>query len=122
MASHGYYWTAHWRRLRQAALQRDGYCCTVAGCGARATHVDHIATRPRCAEPSPADRLDNLRSLCATHDAQIKEHRNGANGVRRGRGGRPVVRGCDADGWPRSQHRRRRNLPVTGTTPAASPP
>ena len=44
--------------------------------------------------------LDNLRSLCATHDAQVKEHKHGPDGVRRGRGGRPIVRGCDRDGWP----------------------
>ncbi len=96
MAKHGYYWTAHWRQLRRAALQRDGYCCSVAGCFGRATIVDHIATRPHQLEPSPEDRLDNLRSLCATHDSQIKEHGNG----RRGRGGRPLVKGCGPDGWP----------------------
>jgi hypothetical protein len=67
----------------------------VAGCGRQATHVDHIVTRPRCVEPTPFDRLDNLRSLCATHDAQIKEH-----GATRGRGGRPALKGCGVDGWP----------------------
>jgi hypothetical protein len=55
--------------------------------------VDHIETRPPQPEPSAADRLDNLRSLCVSHDAQIKEHK-------RGRGARPVVKGCDVDGWP----------------------
>jgi hypothetical protein len=97
MATHGYYASAHWRTLRAAALRSDGYCCTVPGCGARATHVDHVDTRPRCVEPTPFDRIDNLRSLCGTHDAQIKERP--ASG--RGRGGRPVIKGCDADGWPR---------------------
>jgi hypothetical protein len=82
-------------RLRAAALRRDQYRCTVKGCRARATHVDHIVTRPRQTAPSAADRLDNLRSLCATHDAQIKEH----HGVR-GRGGVPAVKGCDTQGWP----------------------
>jgi hypothetical protein len=62
MATHGYYSTPHWRQLRKEALRRDGYRCTVAGCGRRATHVDHIETRPRQTEPSPADRLNNLRS------------------------------------------------------------
>ena len=38
-----------------------------------ATFVDHIVARPRgLTVPCPADRLDNLRSLCVTHDAQIK--------------------------------------------------
>ncbi len=96
MATHGYYSTRHWRDLRAAALIRDRGQCTVAGCRRLATIADHIQTRPRRAEPSAEDRLDNLRSLCATHDAQIKEGRHGA----RRRGGRPVVRGCDADGWP----------------------
>jgi 5-methylcytosine-specific restriction endonuclease McrA len=36
----------HWRRLRQAALKRDGYRCTVPGCFAPAPIVDHIVTRP----------------------------------------------------------------------------
>jgi 5-methylcytosine-specific restriction endonuclease McrA len=100
MAKHGYYWTPHWKALRRAALKRDGYCCTVSHCYARATVVDHIVTRPRQDEPSAEDRLDNLRSLYASHDAQIKEHKRGPNGVMRGRGGVPIVKGCDADGWP----------------------
>jgi 5-methylcytosine-specific restriction endonuclease McrA len=105
LATHGYYSTRHWRQLRAAALRRDAGRCTVEGCGRRATHVDHIVTRPRCVEPTPWDRLDNLRSLCATHDAQIKEHSHGPpnvpnGGVRRGHGGRPFLKGCDVDGWP----------------------
>ena len=95
MAQHKYYTTAHWKALRAAALRRDRWRCTVAGCGRQATIVDHVVTRPRQDEPSPAERLDNLRSLCASHDAQIKEHKRG-----RGRGGVPVVKGCDVDGWP----------------------
>ena len=96
MATHGYYWTRHWRELRAAALARDHWRCTVTGCHQPARVVDHIKTRPRQTAPSAEDRLDNLRSLCATHDAQIKEQRHGG----RRRGGRPVVRGCDVDGWP----------------------
>jgi hypothetical protein len=96
MATHGYYSTPHRRSLRQAALARDGYRRTVTGCSLRVTHVDHIVTRPRSPEPAPEDRLDNLRSLCATHDVQTKEQHSG----RRGHGGHPVVKGCDAGGWP----------------------
>jgi hypothetical protein len=58
-----------------------------------ATAVDHIITRPRQSEPSLADRLDNLRSLCATHDAQMKEHAGGHRAAAR-------LKGCDVDGWP----------------------
>ena len=98
MSGNPYYSSPHWRQLRRAALQRDRYRCTVSGCPAPATHVDHIVTRPRfAAGPTPLDRLDNLRSLCAEHDAQIKER---PGSTRRGRGGRPVLRGCDAEGWP----------------------
>ena len=100
MSGNPYYSSPHWRRRRRAALKRDGYRYTVRGCFARATHVDHIVTRPRgITVPCPEDRLDNLRSLCTTHDAQIKEDSSG----RRRRGGRPVLRGCDVDGWPLGQ-------------------
>ena len=100
MSGNPYYSSRHWRRLRQAALKRDGGRCTVPGCFAPAPIVDHIVTRPRgVTVPCPEDRLANLRSLCTTHDAQIKERRDG----RRGRGGRPVVKGCDVDGWPLGQ-------------------
>jgi predicted restriction endonuclease len=97
MPVHRYYWTAHWRQLRQLALQRDSYRCAISGCGARATIVDHIVTRPHVNHPTSEDRIDNLRSLCAFHDTQIKERR----GVRN-RQGLPVVKGVSADGWPRA--------------------
>lgn len=92
MPAHGYYWTAHWRALRSAALARDGCRCTVAGCNAAAAVVDHIVTRPRVAVPCALDRLDNLRSLCRRHDLELKE--------RRGR--RPVRTriAVGADGFP----------------------
>ena len=92
-----------WRALRRAALERDGFLCVVSGCGRRATHVDHIERRPHVATPSAADRLDNLRSLCAFHDAQVKERPSGT----RQRGGRFSIRGADRDGWPMDPQRRR---------------
>jgi hypothetical protein len=58
-------------------------------------HVDHIETRPRSDGPTAADRLDNLRTLCRRHDAQIKEREGGT----RRRNGVPVM-GCDVDGRP----------------------
>jgi hypothetical protein len=58
--------------------------------------VDHIQTRPRQDEPSALDRLDNLRSLCATHDAQMKEHAKGTAMYRVV----PRLIGVDAEGWP----------------------
>lgn len=96
MARNTYYRSSHWQALRRQALARDRYTCTVPGCGAKGTHVDHIKTRPNSDGPTQADVLSNTRTLCASHDAQIKERANGD----RGRGGKLVVRGCDADGWP----------------------
>lgn len=61
-----------------------------------ASVVDHIATRPRSPYPTAADHLDNLRSLCRMHDAQIKEL---ASGIRR-HDGNLAAKGCDNEGWP----------------------
>ena len=97
MSANPFYSTPFWKGLRRAALRRDGHHCTVPGCVAGASIVDHIITRPRGVPfPCAEDTLSNLRSLCKTHDAQIKEDAAG----RRKRNGRPVLRGCDADGWP----------------------
>lgn len=96
MARNAYYRTPHWMKLRAAAISRDGGRCTVPGCTAKGTHVDHIKTRPNSDSPTPQDTLSNLRTLCAHHDAQIKEM---ASGKRR-RDGKPVVKGVDKDGWP----------------------
>jgi 5-methylcytosine-specific restriction enzyme A len=89
---HPFYRTLEWRRLREAALLRDYYRCSVPGCIKVATRVDHIVSRKN----GGADRLDNLRSLCAAHDNQIKED---ANGNRR-RDGKLSVHGCDENGRP----------------------
>ena len=51
---------------------------------------------PPVDHPTAADVLGNLRSLCGSCDAAIKEQRNGTLS----RGGRLVNAGCDADGWP----------------------
>src|SRR5215207_2766328 len=87
-----YYRSAHWRQLREAALQRDRNTCVVPGCGQRATIVDHIKAR----RDRGADLLANLRSLCRDHDNQVKERPNG----KRANAGKLVVRGCDAHGMP----------------------
>ena len=98
-----FYRTKFWLDLRAQALRRDGYRCTVPGCHARARRVDHIATRPPSPDPTPHDVLRNLRSLCTTHDNQVKEDQAGT----RRSGGAFTVRGCDADGWPLDPKRRR---------------
>jgi hypothetical protein len=74
IANNPFYRSRFWRKLRRAALERDHWRCTIAGCIEPATVADHIVARPRgLTEPCPADRLENLRSLCETHDKQIKE-------------------------------------------------
>jgi hypothetical protein len=89
-----YYFSEHWRSLRAERLQLDGYRCVVPGCKARAVIVDHIETRPQGLPiPCALDRLANLRSLCSSHDSQIKEFR----GVRK-QSGTFRVKGCDAEG------------------------
>ena len=91
-----FYRSPLWLRLRALALKRDGYMCTVPGCGAKATHVDHIQRR----KAGGADALFNLRSLCRLHDGQVKELPNG----KRRNDGKFRLLGCDADGWPRSRN------------------
>lgn len=105
MAKHGFYFSADWRRLKKACLERDGHRCAVKGCSAKATHADHIETRPPVAHLTAADRLDNLRSLCAMHDAQVKERKAGEQAAR-SNGGEFKLVGCDADGWPVDPARR----------------
>jgi 5-methylcytosine-specific restriction protein A len=89
-----YYQSAHWRELRKACLARDGHRCTVPDCHAKGVVADHIETRPPVPYPTPLDRLDNLRTLCLSHDAQVKEQRNGI----RKQGGAFKLKGCDASG------------------------
>lgn len=100
MASSPYYRTPHWKALRREALERDGYHCVVAGCRHSAAtsvlFVDHIKTRPNLPHPTPRDVLGNLRTLCQSHDSQVKEQRGGE----RRREGRLMVKGCDPSGRP----------------------
>lgn len=94
-----YYRSPHWRTLRQQALHRDHGRCVF--CNEVGNIVDHIERRPQGAEnPTTADRLDNLRTLCRKHDNMLKERKNGL----RARNGE--LRGCDAEGWPLAKSRR----------------
>lgn len=97
-----FYASPFWRALRDRCFHRDGYTCVVEGCGRRATHCDHIKRRPHSAGPTAYDVLTNLRSLCAGHDAQVKET---AAGNRR-QNGAFTVRGSDVNGWPLDPKRR----------------
>jgi hypothetical protein len=98
MARNNYYKSGHYLALKRATHERDGWKCTIHGCGSSKGLVcEHIKTRPNVSYPTPLDVLDNTTSLCGFHDRQTKEM---ADGTRR-RGGRHVVSGCDAEGTPR---------------------
>lgn len=97
MAGNPFYKSEFWRRLRAAALRRDGGRCQAPNCERRATVVDHIQARPRGETGQTAwDVLGNLRSLCDFHDKQVKEKRDGT----RKRDGKFSIPGWDADGFP----------------------
>lgn len=55
-----------WEKIRERALQRDGYLCVMCKKENRfisATHVDHIKSK----QSGGGDELENLQSLCAPH-------------------------------------------------------
>jgi hypothetical protein len=98
MARNTYYQTAHYRALKQATHDRDGWRCTVPGCGSTEGLVcEHIETRPNVSHPTRFDTLANTTTLCGLHDRQTKEQ---ANGKRRN-DGKYIVSGCSPDGTPR---------------------
>ena len=77
-----FYASAEWRALRAQTLRRDGGRCVL--CGEPAVVADHVISRRRWfaeRRPGSPDTLDNLRSLCRTHDNRFKED---ATGARRG--------------------------------------
>lgn len=104
MPGNPFYSSPEWKALRKACLERDGYRCVVPNCEQRGVVADHIETRPNVPRMTPMDRLENLRTLCKTHDGQVKERKAGVG--HRARGGAFVLRGCDADGWPLDPSRR----------------
>jgi hypothetical protein len=97
MAASNFYFTAAWHHLRAFALARDGHRCVLA------------ASRPWSwitSDPGPGfaaaltsvDILANLRSLCWSCDAAIKEL---PGSRKRRRNGQIRAKGVDVDGWPR---------------------
>lgn len=75
--------TPAWRRLRTAALHRDGHRCT--NCGRPAHTADHILP----VAEGGTDTLDNLQSLCdPCHKAKTaREAARGRARARQARGG-----------------------------------
>jgi|ERR1019366_3819694 5-methylcytosine-specific restriction endonuclease McrA len=69
-----FYLSDTWRALRGQAMQRDRFSCVIMGCSNRAKVVDHRVPRRH----GGSDALTNLRSLCAHHDAVLKETPDGS--------------------------------------------
>jgi 5-methylcytosine-specific restriction endonuclease McrA len=74
--------TKAWQMRRLEALERDNYTCVAPYCGAPATVVDHIISR----RDGGSDDFENLRSLCWTHEKQVKEQPLAQGGGRRNDG------------------------------------
>ena len=76
-------------------MRRDGYRCVICGAdisGRGQALVDHI--KPVRTYPHLALSLDNLRSLCPTHDKQ-GHRKKGRRSGRWDREERFVISGCD---------------------------
>jgi 5-methylcytosine-specific restriction endonuclease McrA len=80
-----------WKRLRAAVLARDGYRCTVSGCGTAHVlpNVDHRVPRSK----GGADIMSNLRTLCQPCHSRLTRYRNV---------GSPRAIGAHVDGTPRA--------------------
>ena len=65
-----FYHSRAWQAVREQALIRDGYTCSI--CGARATEVHHVVelTPDNIADSLVALNPSNLRSLC--HDCHTR--------------------------------------------------
>lgn len=64
-----YLWTPRWRRLRQVALERDGWRCTLCGRAGR-LEVHHVQPT---SEGGAVWDLANLRTLC--RPCHFEQHR-----------------------------------------------
>ena len=87
-----YYQTREWKALKAACLRRDGYRCTVPGCGTATIlpNVDHKVPRSR----GGTDHMSNLRTLCQPCHSRLTRYHNT---------GTPRALGCHADGTPRAR-------------------
>jgi len=87
-----YYQTKGWKALKAAVLKRDGYRCTVSGCGTAHVllNVDHITPRSK----GGTDVMSNLRTLCQPCHSRLTRYHNV---------GAPRALGCHADGTPKAR-------------------
>jgi len=67
-------WTAGYRRLRLAVLDRDGWACQIQGprCTRAATEVDHIVAR---ADGGAVYDPANLRAACRACNGRLAAQR-----------------------------------------------
>ncbi len=55
---------AKWKRVRRAAIERDGYRCRACGKAAGRFEVDHIVPLEAGGAGGAAYDMDNLQTLC----------------------------------------------------------
>jgi len=91
MPADPFYNSPYWKQIRSVILERDDYRCAVPGCLEPASVVDHIKAR----RDGGDENLKNLRSLCRTHDIQVRQN---VSGFRNRQGQLPSV--CDTKGMP----------------------
>ena len=63
VGGHPAYYGKNWREQRQKALERDGHECRVCGKGEN-LHVHHVHKIRSFSDPTEANYLDNLVTLC----------------------------------------------------------
>ena len=71
-ATHPFYSSTRWKKVRELAKIRDGYRCIVCGATGR-LDVDHIEPWQR--RPDLAFELSNLRTLCRLHHNRKRSRR-----------------------------------------------
>ena len=95
MPGNPFYQSQAWRDLRRAALTRDHYRCTICSvsvAGKGQARVDHIR---RISDGGAPLDIDNVRTLCITHDAQGHREKGSGSTERQ-----EVMAGCTDDGMP----------------------
>lgn len=67
-----------WEEIRQKVIERDDRTCTFESCGktecedGRGLHVHHIEPFVNFDKVEEANRLENLRTLCAKHHREVE--------------------------------------------------
>lgn len=78
--THGesFYYGSNWEERRKQVIERDDGMCTFEGCNktkcedGRDLHVHHIEPFVHFDKEEEANRLENLRTLCAVHHREVE--------------------------------------------------